>query len=96
MIALDTIRKRRAEVEHIAQSYGVTAVRVFGSVASGEQRADSDLDVLVTLASGRGLFDLIGFEQDLSAALGVPVQAISDRGLSPRIGPAILAEAVAL
>jgi predicted nucleotidyltransferase len=47
------LQKYRAEILDLALSHGVRNVRVFGSLARGEGREDSDLDLLVTLAEGR-------------------------------------------
>ncbi len=93
MIDLQSLRKRREAVERIARRNGVTCVRVFGSVLRGQPREGSDLDLLVSMEPGRGLFDLIAFEQEVSRELGVAVQALSDGGLSPTVGARIAAEA---
>lgn len=65
---------------------------VFGSYARGEQRDDSDLDILVELGPGIGLFGYVGLQQELSEALGLKVDLANRRTLKPRIGERILAE----
>ncbi len=90
------IAKKRDEIVAVAARYGVTNVRVFGSVARHEAREDSDLDLLVTFPPGASLFDLIGLEQDLSALLGLEVQVASDRGLRERVRATVMQEAVPL
>ena len=65
---------RRPEILAVAERYGITNVRVFGSVARREAREDSDLDLLVTFAPGTSLLDYKGFQLDLEGrmAAGVP------------------------
>ena len=57
----------------ILKASGVTRSSVFGSYARGEQREDSDIDILVDMPKGKSLLDLIGLEQDLQDALGKKV-----------------------
>jgi predicted nucleotidyltransferase len=83
-------------VHRIAALHGVHSVRVFGSVARGEQRPDSDIDLLVDLEPRRSLLDLIAFAQDLEEALGRHVDAVTERSLSPYLRDKILAEALPL
>jgi predicted nucleotidyltransferase len=71
-------------------------VRVFGSVGRGEDGASSDLDLLVDMAEGRSLFDLIALSNDLEESLGVDVDVVTEASLSPYLRDRILAEAVAL
>lgn len=56
-----------------AARFGGSNLRVFGSVARGEDRPDSDVDVLVDLAPGTGLVGLGTLERELSGVLGVRV-----------------------
>jgi Nucleotidyltransferase domain len=57
---LTEVRQRKSEVEDVARRRGAHNVRVFGSVARGGQRPGNDVDFLVDLEEGRGLFDLGG------------------------------------
>jgi len=87
---------RRNEIVSVAAKFGATNVRVFGSVARGEMTASSDLDLLVRMNEGTGLFDLVGLSQELEETLGVNVDVLSEGGLSPYLRDRILSEAVAL
>jgi uncharacterized protein len=80
----------------LATQHGARNVRVFGSVARGEDRPDSDVDLLVDVEPGRSLLDVIALEQDLEVLLGRPVDVQTDAGLSPYLQQRILAEAAAL
>jgi predicted nucleotidyltransferase len=96
MATLDDIRAKRDAILALARKYGIRQVRLFGSVVRGEDRPDSDLDVLVDFEPKRTLLDLIGFEQDLEELFGRKVEVISARGLNPRIEAQVLREAVPL
>lgn len=88
--------RRRKEILDIAARHGATNVRVFGSVARGESRMDSDLDLLVELGQERSLLDLIAIEQDLEDLLQRHVDVVTQGGLSPYLRDRVLAEAVPL
>jgi hypothetical protein len=96
MATLDEIRAKRDAILEIAKRYGVRQVRLFGSVVRGEDRPESDLDVLVDFEPKRSLLDLIGFEQDLEELIGRKADVISARGINPRIKDRVLREAVLL
>jgi uncharacterized protein len=69
---------------------------VFGSVARGDDRADSGVDFLVDVEPRRTLLDVIALGQDLQALLQRSVSVLTDDGLSPYLQQRILAEASAL
>jgi predicted nucleotidyltransferase len=96
MSQLDIIRQRREEILRLAEGYGIRRVRIFGSIARGEDRPESDIDVLVAFEPGRSLLDQVGFRQDLEEMLGRRVDVVSERGISPYLQDRILAEAVPL
>lgn len=87
---------KRDEIAKVAARYGASDVRVFGSAARHERREESDLDLLVRMEEGRSLFDLIALSQELEDKLGVPVDVLSEGGLSPYLRDRILSEAVPL
>lgn len=93
---MQQLRLRRAEILSLGTRYGLRNIRVFGSVARGEDNAQSDIDLLVEVEPGRSLLDVIGFEQELSDLLGRRVEVLTDRGLSPHIEKHILTEAAPL
>lgn len=92
----EKIQERRKEILSLAQKYGARNVRLFGSVARGEEREDSDIDLLVDLESGRSLLDLGGLLMDLENLLGCRVDVVTAKGLRDRIRSRVLQESVPL
>lgn len=81
----------RRELE---QKYHVSSLGLFGSRLRGEQREDSDLDVLVTFSSTPGLLQFSGLQHHLSDLLGVKVDLVMRDALKPGIRERILKEVV--
>jgi predicted nucleotidyltransferase len=90
------LRAKRGEILRIARSHGATDVRVFGSVARGEDHGRSDLDLLVELEPDRSLFDIIAIKQDVEDLLGRRVDVLTEDGLSRYIHDQVIREAVPL
>jgi hypothetical protein len=80
----------------VAGAHGVTNLRVFGSVARGEDRADSDVDLLADLPPGMGLFGLGRVQADLEAILGARVDLVPAQDLKPGVRPRAVHDLVAL
>lgn len=97
VMKLETItRILKEHKEELKDKYGVTEMGVFGSYVRGEQKEESDLDILVEFKpdSEIGLLDFVGLENDLSNILGVKVDLVEKSVLKPRIGRHILGEVV--
>lgn len=90
------LRRRRQVIIETAARRGARNVRVFGSVARGEDTADSDVDLLVDLDRGVGVVGLAGLRRELIALLGVGVDVVPADSLKPRIREEVLAEAIPL
>jgi uncharacterized protein len=86
----------RERILDIARRRGITSVQVFGSVARGDARPDSDVDFLVEFEPGRSLLDLGGFLVDVEELLARHVRVVSSGGLSGRFGSHVRAEATPL
>ncbi|MGH9235613.1 MAG: nucleotidyltransferase family protein [Acidimicrobiales bacterium] len=81
-------------IAEICQRYGVARLEVFGSVGRGDERPDSDVDVLYELAPGARLgWEIEDLTDELSEVLGRPVDLVSRRALHERLREAVLAEA---
>jgi len=86
----------RKHLPELQKRYGVKSLGVFGSYVRGEQRRQSDLDVLVELRedSDISLLDFIELEYYLSDLLGVKVDLVEKAGLKPYIAQQVLKEVV--
>ena len=96
MVTLNTLRQeKRAEILRLAETHGARNVRVFGSVARGDNRENSDVDLLVDFERGRTLFDLARLKGALEDLLGVSVDVVTPNSLR-YIRDRVLAEALTL
>jgi len=95
-MTIEALKAHRRTILELANRHGARNVRVFGSIVRGDARSNSDIDLLVEIEPGRTLLDLIALEQDLEELLGLPVDVLTDGGLSPYLQQRILAEAAAL
>jgi hypothetical protein len=89
-------QRHQEEIRLIARRNGAVGISLFGSAVRGEDRPGSDLDVLVNLAPGRTLLDVVAIKQDLEDLLHVPVDVVTERSVSPYMREEILRQAVAL
>ncbi len=96
MTTYEAMRQKRAKIEEIARRHGALKVRVFGSVARGEETPDSDVDLLVATGPKVSSWFPAGLILDLEQLLGRRVEVVTEKGLNPLIRERILAEAVPL
>ncbi len=92
MTLLETLHNKREELLTIGQKYGVSNIRVFGSVARGEEREDSDIDLLISFDHAHHTgFELGGFQHHASKLLGRRVDVVMDHNIAPALKPFIMA-----
>ena len=84
-IPLDTAR-----IVEICRAHDAAMVGVFGSVARGEDRPDSDVDLLVRFSRRKSLLALVRLERELSVALGRKVDLLTEPAISPYLRDRIL------
>lgn len=98
---MKSVALTRAEAIRILQdaeaeirSLGVARLALFGSVVRDEARPDSDVDVLISFVPGKKSFErFMALSELLEDRLGRSVEVVTTEGLSPYLGPRILAEA---
>ena len=93
----DELQERRDEILAVAQQHGAFNVRIFGSVARGEEREDSDIDFLIDydLAKISSWFP-VGLIQDLEQLLNRKVDVVTTKSLHYFIREKVIAEAISL
>lgn len=96
MSLAETVKEKREEILKVAARRGATNVRLFGSLARREERAASDVDLLVQFEAGRSLLDLSHLLQDMEELLGCPVHVVEPEALHWAIRERIMEEAVPL
>jgi predicted nucleotidyltransferase/DNA-binding XRE family transcriptional regulator len=92
----ELVRRNQQRMRRAAARHGVSNLRLFGSTARGDDRPDSDIDLLVHLDRQLGLIGLARIRQELEDILGVPVDLVPDDGLKPDVRAAVERDAVAL
>lgn len=90
------IETHRTELLALARRRGVTGIRVFGSMTRGDSSADSDVDLLVTLAPGTSALALGGLLLDAQELLDRRVDVVTEASLHPALRERVLAGAVPL
>jgi predicted nucleotidyltransferase/DNA-binding XRE family transcriptional regulator len=93
---LAVLRQSRERLQQAAERHGVHDIRIFGSIARGEETPESDVDLLVELDRNRTLLDLIGFQQEAEEILGVDVDVVASRFMKSRVRQRAQREARAL
>ncbi len=89
----ELLRKKRAEILAIAAKHGASNVRIFGSVARGEDTTTSDVDILVDMHGDRSLLDLVALKQDIEELLGRRADVLTEESISRYLRDRIRAEA---
>lgn len=85
------ILERRDEIK---KKFKAEVLGVFGSYARGEEKEESDIDVLVRFEEGATLLHLTGLGYYLEDLFGVPVDVVSERALHPMMKDDVLKELV--
>lgn len=93
---LDNLVRNKEDILTIARRYHAANVRLFGSVARGEDQEESDIDLLVDFLPGSTLLDQVGLMQELSSKLERRVDVVSARALNKHLRQRVLNEAVPL
>jgi predicted nucleotidyltransferase len=89
----EALTAHRAELRQLASDYGLLHPRVFGSVLTGTDDEQSDLDLLVDPAETTSLFTLAAFKREAETLLGVPVSVLTPNALPPKFRSEVLQKA---
>lgn len=87
-----TVESIKKEIIPILERQGVNKAAVFGSVARGEAKDTSDIDLLVDLEEGKSLFDLVGLKLKLEEKLKRRVDVVTYNGINRHLKDLILKE----
>jgi len=86
------VQFNRQRLATLCKEHKVGRLRIFGSAARGEERPDSDIDLLVDFTVPVGFFELIELEEQLAAFFGRSVDLLTEPGLSPYFRDSILSK----
>jgi len=89
---IDILRKHQPELQQL----GVRHAALFGSVARGEARPDSDIDIAIDLDMDRHptIYDYVGMQQYIASLFEGPVDVVDRAGLKPRVRDRVVADLV--
>lgn len=96
MTTFDLLSAKRTELLRATTQHRAHSLRVFGSVARGEDTPESDIDFLVEFSPDASLLALVGLKQDIEAILGRTAKIVTPDGVSPFLRERIQRESRAL
>ncbi|MDK2782003.1 MAG: uncharacterized protein PWR13_1031 [Archaeoglobi archaeon] len=89
----EILKKHRNEIK---REFKAEVIGVFGSYVRGEEKPESDIDILVRFMEGATIFDLVGLAEFLEEKLGIKADVVSERALRPELKEQIMKEVVAV
>jgi len=93
---LPQVLTHAAKLRRALMPLGAQSIRLFGSVARGDDTESSDIDLLVAVEPDVGLFTLLSMQREAEEILGRPVDLVPSTGLKPGIADAIERDSIAL
>lgn len=78
------------------KKHGAIKIGIFGSTARGEERPDSDIDILVEFSETKSLFEFIGIGLDLGDILGKKIDLFTEKNLRPSIKNSVMEDLVVI
>ena len=85
-----TVEEIRQQASPVLEQHGVTYAAVFGSVARGEQRQDSDIDILVRLGRPTGMIGYMQLVEGLEQSLNKKIDLVTEQSLNQHVRPYIM------
>ncbi len=92
----ETLQQHRETIRQLVMQAGMANPRVFGSVVRGEDREDSDLDILVDPAPRTSLLDVVRLQRMIGTLLEVRVDLLTPGDLPPKFRDRVVSEALPL
>ena len=89
----EVLPQHRETIRQLVLQAGMANPRVFGSVLRGDDKEDSDLDILVDPAPRTSLLDLAGLQIEIEARMGIKVDLLTPKCLPLKFRQRVLAEA---
>ncbi len=87
------VAMHRDQLLDLAHNYGISRVRIFGSVARGEDQPNSDVDLLIDLSPNAEPLEHLGFAEAVEQLLGCKVDVVTTSDLHELVRAAVLSEA---
>ena len=89
---IDRLRQNEAAL----RARGVSHAALFGSCARGDNRPDSDIDIMIEVdpAAGIGVYEYVALKDYIAALFDCPVDVVSREGLKPYVKPAVTTDAI--
>lgn len=91
-----SLEEIKSKVIPVLKEAGVIRSSIFGSYVRGEEREDSDIDMLVEVPRGTGLFGFVGLQHKLEDALGKKVDLVTYKSIHPLLRDRVLKEQVSI
>ncbi|MGF3030945.1 nucleotidyltransferase domain-containing protein [Microbacterium alcoholitolerans] len=92
----ERVLEHSAELHRVLEPLGAREITLFGSVARGDDTADSDIDLVVDVAPNISMFDLLRMQREAEKLLGRKVDLVPRDGLKPAVALSLAREAVRL
>jgi hypothetical protein len=80
------------EIARILESHGAKKIAIFGSYARGEEKPESDIDVIVDFSERKSLLELVRIERELPETIGTKVDLLTEKSISPYLIDAVKRE----
>ncbi len=92
----DDVIARLKQAEPALRARGIRRAAVFGSVARGDNRPDSDIDIMIEVdpETDMTVYEYVGLKEFVAALFDGPVDVVSEEGLKPYVRPTVTAEAI--
>jgi len=87
-----SIAEIQNKIRPVLKSYGITYAGVFGSVSRGDDRPNSDVDILVKLGKPMGMFSYMKLIKDIEDLLGRKIDMVTEQSLSKFVRPYVMPE----